>query len=136
MTYSYTLLVTDDDGNSVVDHELTPDQAVTILVRALAEAQFEREAPETVKPVNEKPKKKRKQRTCSVCGKPGHIAKTCPGDETSKSDPLTEEGFATLKGVQLAPEFHSKDFAQAHGVSVAEVNRAALSGSYDEYRNF
>ncbi len=155
MSYFYSLVVIDEGGNIIVDHRITPDQAVEILGEALAakQAPTAPEAPVSApsrkvgrprKDANRaakttKEKKGKKRSACSKCGTPGHNAKTCPSVRDAAPIPraetrrLTEDQFDELKHLQETGDLSSRQFAQERGLPLAEVNRAITARSYEEY---
>ena len=157
MSYTYSLLVLDEEGNPIVEHDLTPDQAVKILGEALATKQVptDPEAPVSApsrkvgrprKDANRaakttKEKKGKKRSACSKCGTPGHNAKTCPSARGAAPIPradtetqrLTEDQFDELKHLQETGDLSSRQFSQERGLPLAEVNRAITARSYEEY---
>jgi hypothetical protein len=79
--------------------------------------------------------------TCKKCGKTGHIAKTCTAPATAAptfgdKHLLDEDQFDALKHLQSIGELISKDFAQEHGLLLAQVNRAIACRNFEEYLNF
>jgi hypothetical protein len=155
MSYSYTLMVLDDDGNPVVEHYLSPDEAVMILADALTR-QRSTGAPEFP---DEKlfPTRKNKEKAeahpagkrrpkCSICGKPGHNVMTCPDGKgkhpnntpeptasTKASEPLFESEYDELREAMLDREFQSAKYALVHKLSPREVNAAVRSADYADY---
>jgi Zinc knuckle len=75
MSYTYTLTVFDEDGNIVVDHDLTPDEAVVILAKAVKNKTVAPIQPPVLTIANRNPTKG--MITCKKCGQKGHFAKTC-----------------------------------------------------------
>jgi hypothetical protein len=147
MTYTYSLIIVDDDGNIVIDHPLTPDAAVKIIADALAnkiepktESEPEPEPVPVARSSNAPAKKKNK---CGLCGKRGHTARRCDAQVSGKADEadrgtlLTEDQFDDLKQLQkLGDLSSSKDFADNHGLPIAQVNRAINSRTFDEYHKW
>lgn len=82
---------------------------------------------------------KRKQRKCSQCGKPGHIARKClraaaaPAPLKDKPDQLTEEQFDEMKELQKSGDLSTRVFAAEHGLAITEVNRAIPFARYEDY---
>jgi hypothetical protein len=91
-----------------------------------------------------KAKRVKGTRVCKVCGKPGHMAKTCPTARGAapiprtepKSRRLTEDQFDQLKHLQAIGDLSSHEFAAESGTALSEVNRAITSRSYEEYCDF
>lgn len=79
--------------------------------------------------------------TCKTCGQQGHIAKTCPStrgslDHAPRAIRMDATQFEKLKEVQNLNDFSSHAFAKEYDLSIAEVNRAVLSRTFEEYQNF
>ena len=78
MKFTYSLMVIDEDGEVVVDHELEVEQAVKILADALVAA---KSLPKTltIHDKEDEPVAGKKPRKCGACGEKGHTSRTCPG---------------------------------------------------------
>lgn len=103
MKLTYSLTVLDNDGNMVVDHELTADEAMLILAPhigkpapadaveetapTLEKRAYKKGTPKAPAP-SKAPLKVKGQKVCKNCGVPGHIAKTCKSPAATSSDPL------------------------------------------------
>lgn len=89
------------------------------------------------------PGRKKGARTCKECGKPGHIAKTCPVNRgaapvsrfNQSVARLTEDQFDELKQLQLIGELSSLEFSVEHSIDLGEVNRAITSRTFNDYMN-
>lgn len=112
MGYKYTINIHDEDGEMLVEHELTSDQAILIVARALADSKRQQmtDAPAEDRPTPPKTAKKEKgavaapstnSRKCGKCGVVGHIARKCPdgGAEAGQEsqDPAPSEKADRIK---------------------------------------
>jgi hypothetical protein len=90
MTFSYSLVVVDEDANVVIAQELTPDAAVKILADVLAARAAQSPKPLTIrdrqKELEATEPVSRKHRVCSICGKPGHDVRKCPDGKRQHLD--------------------------------------------------
>lgn len=144
MKYSGTVTILDEEGNTVHERELTSDQLIDELL-------FGKTAPEVKEDEEEAPatqqsagKKKRKERTCSNCHKPGHIARHCPKanglkDDDEDEEELKKDGdvlstaqFSDVKGMQ-AKERNALEVSNEMDVPLREVNAAFASPHYMGY---
>ena len=90
-----------------------------------------------------RPAKVRKERSCSLCGKPGHSVTTCKENKpdqfgfdatpkVSGFDPMTKEEYAGVKEAKDCEEL-SKSTADMMGLPIREVNIAYSSSDYQHY---
>lgn len=144
---TYGLQVIDDQGEAVIDAEITPDTALQIagiLLKAKApEPTPMAAAVEEEEPVRRKgrPRGKRggKRPPCDYCGSVGpRHRKTCikngPAPEMpSKSEPLTEEQFDRIKEAVADGSMVSSELAAEMDVKLREVNLAIFADTYEDY---
>lgn len=147
MKHFYALTVVDGDGNLIVEHDLTADEAVVILATALKKEAGDEEVSTDAEPSRKAtPKKgKRGKRKCSNCGEPGHTARTCAADvgtrearETTGRDSddnarvLTEEEYLEVRAAKDRGE-SSWIIADELGLPRKQVNIAFSATTYERY---
>src|SRR5690242_19186500 len=91
MDYQYGVTITrikDDDITEIVDQYITADQAIDLILHIQEnipeieeEDATETEAPPPPAKRRAEKREAKSPRKCGACGKPGHIARQCPGSE-------------------------------------------------------
>jgi hypothetical protein len=149
---NYRITINDDNDVAVIDAEAISAESVIFIMGDLLRDARTTPAPEQVEETDEekpapvqpagKGKKARKTTTCPICGKQGHIRKTCPkrpvgGTTTTPSKPgvkkLNEDQFDELKHLQSIGDLSSKDFAFDNDVPIGEVNRAISARIFEDH---
>lgn len=160
MSYSYTILGLDDEGNVILEHNISADVAMRIIAGALKDLQSSDRVeiagggPEVVVALPGKKKKAKEAKapkekkdtgkrtvTCKNCGGSGHIAKTCPNGAGRQIVPpaaattlaITEEAYDEIREAMHDREFQSARYALTNSISPREVNAAVRSTSYKNY---
>ena len=147
-----TLNIYNDDGDTLLERELTHEQALAVLITLPNQTptvpEPEKEVDEPVTIQSPKTKGKKGKNKCSICGVRGHTSRSCKASSQKESaspskqesapnaEPMTEDQFDFLKHLQKIGDLSSKDFAANEGLALSEVNRAITCRNYHEYRNF
>lgn len=100
MVYSYTLVVLDDQGETIVDHELTPDQAVQILADALKAAPVQPE--ERPEPPQQRRKGGRRRKIATQKKQNASALSVVWEGERFSNSPTGERGLKTVLGTLIA----------------------------------
>jgi hypothetical protein len=145
MTFAYTLTVIDDNGEPIVEYNLTADEAMAIFAKPLKAIQSIEQSGvvEPSKPKLGRPKKivddpRRSWTTKPCCGSKGarHL-KTCTGDLDDKPKKpvtkLTEDQFDNMKTRKEQGTLSTKIFASEYKLSLFEVNKAIHFARYEDY---
>lgn len=111
MTYTYTLLIVNESGNPVVDHALTPDQAVAILAQAIADRPQPSIESEPKDHTAAQPRKKggRKKRAPASNPSPRKVARFQPKPCCGSTGPRHKKGCAN--GTPYAQSDASKELS-------------------------
>lgn len=142
MTYRVTLTDEQDDQEEILidSREITADVAITILANLVNEQPLDIPVDPDPEPRIVKIQKgKRAVRKCSACGKPGHIARKCPGSSEPAAEsekigqPLTEDQYVEVQAAKSDGTMVSSEMAKEFDVPLREINIAIFSRDYDTY---
>ncbi len=148
MTYAYTLMIIDENGDIKGGRELSAEQAIDLLLKTEPAQVVEAELEEEFEIVRAPAPKKRggvKGPPLKVCcgSKGQRHKKGCSSESQSKGnlgklalsgqDPLTEEQFDDLHDAMHDRDFTSRDYAESMDLTISEVNLALTCATYQGY---